>query len=208
MNMGADGEYKVKQCSYTGADCQMWYLYDAGSGYYYIKNKATGLYFDLANGTLANGTEIRNWEFNGSIAQKWSLSPTETLLDGVYTVRCSADTSLGWMIKDGSLDNLAQLVVGTTEQKFVITHGSDNYYNIRVLDSGKMIDVNQASSDPDVTLQQYDDLSNDAQKWLIMPNEDGTYTFVSKCAWLNIDWENGTGERLRTWYGNTAPAQK
>lgn len=208
MNMGADGEYKVKQCSYTGADCQMWYLYDAGSGYYFMKNKATGLYVDLANGTLANGTEIRNWEFNGSIAQKWALSPTETLLDGVYTVRCSADTSLGWMIKDGSRDNLAQLVVGTTEQKFVITHEADNYYNIRVLDSGKMIDVDKASADPDVTLQQYDNLSNDAQKWLIMPNADGTYTFVSKCAWLNIDWENGTGERLRTWYGNTAPAQK
>lgn len=42
-------------------------------GYYYIKNKNSGLYLDVADGSAADGTNIRQWSYNGSDAQKFRI---------------------------------------------------------------------------------------------------------------------------------------
>lgn len=55
----------------AGQSTAGWYLEDGGSGSYMIRNADTGLYLDVANGSLTNGTNVQVWTGNGSNAQKW-----------------------------------------------------------------------------------------------------------------------------------------
>lgn len=209
---GANGEYKVTQCHYTGADCQRWYMIANSDGSYTLKNKGTGKYMDLANGTIADGTDVQTWTANGTSAQKWWLNPTDTLIDGVYTVRSSANTGWGWDISGYSMDGGANLQVWDSQHKFVFQHDDSGYYTIRVLGSGHYIDVPYGKKDNSVSLWQCTYNGGDAQKWLIIPNTDGTYSFVSKCNGKYIDMQGGgtpaNGTDVIQYTGNGTSAQK
>lgn len=210
-NGGSNGEYKVTQCHYTGANCQRWYLIKNNDGSYCLKNKGTGKYLDLSNGKIANGTDIQTWNANGTDAQKWSLKPTDTLIDGVYTVRCAADNSYGWDISGNSKDDGANLQAWNSQHKFVITHATSGYYTIRVLNSGKYLDVYCSNTANGTNITQYKNTDTDNQKWLVIPNTDGTYSFVSKCNGKYIDLNNGStanGTNLQCWSGNGTSSQK
>lgn len=208
---GSNGEYKVTQCHYTGADCQRWYLYQLSDGSFSLKNKGTGKYMDVANGSISNGNDIQTWAGNGTAAQKFWLNPAATLTDGVYTVRCAGDSTYGWDIAGASSDSGANLQAWNSQHKFVISHGEDGLYTIRVLHSGKYLDVYDAGKNNGTNITQYDFHGNANQKWSAIPNTDGTYSFVSKCNGLYIDLNGGTlanGSNLQCWAGNGTNAQK
>lgn len=42
-------------------------------GIYFIKNKNSGRYLDVNNGTDSNGRNVAQWNYNGSNAQKWKV---------------------------------------------------------------------------------------------------------------------------------------
>lgn len=209
---GKNGEYKVTQYSYNGTDSQKWYIIANADGSYTLKNKATGKYMDLDNGTVANGTSIQTWAANGTSAQKWWLTPTDTLIDGVYTVRSSANSGWGWDIAGCSTSSGANLQVWDTQHRFVIQHDEGGYYTIRALNSGHYIDVPNGSSNNGASLHQYTYNDSNAQKWLIIPNTDGTYSFVSKCSGKYIDMKDGgspsNGKDIIQYTGNNTSAQK
>ena len=209
---GANGEYKVTQCGYTDADCQRWYVLKNSDGTYTLKNKGTGKYLDLANGSVANGTDIQTWTGNGSAAQKWYLTPVDTLLDGVYTVRSSVDANYGWDIAGNSSDDGANLQMWSSQHRFVLQHGTDGYYTIRALNSGKYLDVNNGGTANGTNILQWTGNSGNNQKWLVIPNADGTYSFVSKCNGKYIDMNGGgnpaNGTNIQCWDGNGSAAQK
>lgn len=210
-NGGNNGEYKITQCHYTGANCQRWYLIKNSDGSYCLKNKGTGKYMDLSDANVANGTDIQTWKSNGTDAQKWKLVPTDTLIDGVYTVRCAEDNSFGWDISDNSKNDNANLQIWSSQHKFVITHTSSGYYTIRVLNSGKYLDVYCSETANGTNISQYKNTDTDNQKWLVIPNTDGTYSFVSKCNGKYIDLNGGTiakGTNVQCWNGNGSSAQK
>ena len=53
-------------------------LYAASTfeGYYYIKNKNSGLYLDVFNGASTDGTNIQQWTYNGSMRKNLKLCIT------------------------------------------------------------------------------------------------------------------------------------
>ena len=56
-------------------------------GIYYIKNKFSGLYLDIENGSAQDGANIRQWSYNGSDAQKFKFVSTG---DGYYYILTGA----------------------------------------------------------------------------------------------------------------------
>ena len=42
-------------------------------GTYYVQNKNSKLYLDIENGSAENGANIRQWDYNGSDAQKFKF---------------------------------------------------------------------------------------------------------------------------------------
>ncbi len=209
-NGGANGEYIVTQCSYTGADAQRWIIRSKGDGSFTLQNKQSGKFLDLSAGEIYHSNQIQTWEYNGSSAQQWYIDPTDTLPDGTYTVRSASNTAFGWDIAGNSNDNGANLQLWSSDHKFVITHGVDGYYTIRALNSGRYVDVAGGGTDLGTNIHQYDGNGSAAQKWLVIPNPNGTYSFVSKSNSLYMDIAGGViedGSNIRCWEGNGSEAQ-
>lgn len=57
---------------------------------YYIKNKNSGKYLNVNFGTDANGTNVNQWAFDGSIEQKWKVVQNENGTWKIYAM-CSSN---------------------------------------------------------------------------------------------------------------------
>ena len=66
---------------------QTLYVSENVEGVYYIQNKFSGLYLDVADGSSANGANIRQWSYNGSHAQKFKFV---SLGNGYYYILTGA----------------------------------------------------------------------------------------------------------------------
>ena len=69
---------EVKMQSQENADSDtnadfLWYLKDAGSGYYHIYNKKTGKVLDVVRAQNVDGALVATWDNNGGDCQKWNL---------------------------------------------------------------------------------------------------------------------------------------
>ena len=53
-------------------------------GIYFLRNKQTQCYADIQGPTMAQGTEIHQWEFNGYGSQKWTFEHVE---NGYYSIK-------------------------------------------------------------------------------------------------------------------------
>jgi hypothetical protein len=57
----------------------------------------------------------------------------------------------------------------------------DGYYRIMTAKSGKMLDVKAQGKTDGTNIQQYASNESVAQRWIILKNDDGTFSFFSKC---------------------------
>ena len=204
-------------CTYTAneTDAQKWYLKDNGDGSYSLLSKCNGLAMHT-DGTDV-GANLYCRTVDGSSAQKWQLKPQAVLQDGVYLIRNSADTNYHWDIANCSTEDGANLQVWAAEEiedqhRFAMQHDEEGYYTIRALHSGKLVDVDATALEAGTNIQQYTPNGTDAQKWLIIQNSDGSYSFVSKCNGRYLDLEGGgqpiNGQNIFCWTGNGTTAQK
>ncbi len=60
---------------------QRWHLRYVGDGYYNVINHNTGLFLDVNNGDIADGTNVMEWEGNGGDNQLWKFVPAEHAVD-------------------------------------------------------------------------------------------------------------------------------
>ena len=60
---------------------EQWYFVYAGDGFYYIKNRESGLYLEMSSNSTANGTNIRQNKLSatdsGKRLQQWRLLPID-----------------------------------------------------------------------------------------------------------------------------------
>ena len=73
-------------------------------GIYYIKNKFSGLYLDIENGSAQDGANIRQWSYNGSDAQKFKFVSTG---DGYYYILTGATSYKKCVDVDGGSSKTA-----------------------------------------------------------------------------------------------------
>ena len=101
-------------------------------GIYYIKNKFSGLYLDIENGSAQDGANIRQWSYNGSDAQKFKFVSTGDgyyyILTGATSYKKCVDVD-GGSSKDGT--NIMQWSYwGGEMQKYRIVQNADGTYAI------------------------------------------------------------------------------
>jgi len=65
---------------------QRWHLRYVGDGYYNIINHNTGLFLDVNNGDMADGTNVMEWEGNGGDNQLWKFVPAEHAVDAIAPI--------------------------------------------------------------------------------------------------------------------------
>ena len=216
---GYKGYANVTQFPFADGDAaSMWMLKDAGNGSFYVVNK-NGLFLDVYNAQIANGTNIGGWCGNSGDAQKWKLvavNGEQTIADGCYNIRSAADHKYGLDVEGVSKENSANVhlwTIGTgNNQKWRVKYLGDGYYSISAVHSGKALDMQNAGTDNGTNIQQYDNgaATNSAQQWIIKDAGNGEYYIIHKNG-LFLDLANGTlanGTNIRGHVGNRSSAQK
>ncbi len=223
----------VCQWNYWGGDCQLWYLEPATAkgnsttgldGTYYIKNKFSGKYLDVANGSWDNGANIQQWEYNGCTAQQFKLVSDGNGYYEIYTGNTDFSMCLDvWGASAADGTNIAQgTYYGNDCQKFEIVEVSDGVFAIKTKNSGaaSCLDVYAWSADNGGNVCQWSYWGGDCQLWYLESAEpegnstaglDGTYYIKNKFSSLYLDVVNGSGDdgaNIQQWYYNGYDAQK
>lgn len=149
-------------------------LYAASTfeGYYYIKNKNSGLYLDVANGSSVNGTNIAQWSYNGSDAQKFRIRHYGNGDYYILTANSGYNSSidvLNGSAADGT--NIEQWTYwGGTMQLFRIQQNSDGTVAFLTKASGytSALDVADGSTAAGANVQQWNYWGGDMQKWKLI----------------------------------------
>ncbi|KFM93542.1 beta-xylosidase [Paenibacillus macerans] len=159
-------------------------------GYYYIKNKNSGLYLDVADGSAADGTNIRQWSYNGSDAQKFRIVHHSNGDYYILTANSSYKSSIdvnGGSPADGT--NIEQWAYwGGPMQLFRIQQNEDGTVAFLTKASGytSALDVADGSTSAGANVQQWNYWGGDMQKWkLIKAGGTGNVSRSSGAALLS-----------------------
>ena len=109
----------------------------------------------------------------------------KVLEDGEYRIKSQKNDKRYLCIENNSNNNEAKIVLQnyTNESNYIfrIKSCDDGCYTITAINSSKVIDVPGASHNIETKLHQYESNGTDAQKWKITPNDNGSYSLISKC---------------------------
>lgn len=186
---------QLNQYAYDKGKDQMWYLEDAGDGYYYIVNRLDRNYcVTVKDSKTDNGTAILiSKKANGS-NQKWYLaSYMEPVVYGTFEIAPVAAPDLRADLTGGSHDNGANIQLwhrnGAKAQQWTLTQlGTDlvdgeekAYYSVKSVESGKYWDV--PTSDGTITgynVQQYDNDGYSDMHYYLEDQGDGTFVIRNR----------------------------
>lgn len=151
------------------------YVSENVEGIYYIQNKYSGLYMDVADGSTENGTNIQQWEYNGGDAQKFKFV---SLGNGYYYILTGASGYSKCVdIDSGSSADGANVMQweywGGTMQQYRIVQQADGSYAILTGASGcaSGLDVYGWSTESGGNINQWNYWGGDCQKWYLIEAE-------------------------------------
>ena len=208
----------VQQYDYRGISSQKWII-KKEDGYYSIISKLSGLYLDVRNGNIENGTKLDIYEGNETEAQKFifkdaTLKANQEIPDGIYKIATKLNSNMVLDVNGGSNNNGANVQIwendNVQQKKFEITYHTENngYYEIKSVNSGKVLDIAGASTKNGANVQQYEANGTEAQQWIIQKYGDG-YCIASKLSGqyldiANANSTNGTNVQMYDGKGNLA----
>ena len=207
-----------------GATNQLWKItYSKTRGYTIASALNTKFVLGLQGGKKAKEganvqiqTSTKNtWQQWWLVALKPDVKAKKTLKDGVYTIATSANAKQLIDVEGASQKNGANVDVWKSNsgfnQKWAITRGSDNFYTIVSVSSGKALDIDGASVLVGANVLQWAQKKSgaDNQKWAIQKNSDGSYTFISKLNGMALSVTgSANGKNVRTYADNGASHEK
>ena len=127
----------------SGEDCMRLELKDAGDGYFYIKDKAHGLYLDVSGAASKDGTNVQFYKGNKSDAQKWKLI-WKDFKNAKYLMlspKCAPDKYLSVENNGAGGKNNLKLWgdLHNQKQKFYVREEADGYTLLIHTFSGKCV---------------------------------------------------------------------
>ena len=98
---------------------------------FYIKNAYSGRYLDVQGGIKANGTNVQQYEYNGTASQQWYVKYNS---DGSFTFYSKLGSDYVLDIKGGDANDSVNVQIyqynGTDSQKFKFYYRSTSTYAI------------------------------------------------------------------------------
>jgi len=140
-------------------------------GTYYIRNKFSGKYLDVTNGSADNNANIQQWEYLANAAQQFKFVDAG---DGYYYIYTGASgfskvvDVAGKSTADGA--NILQYAYkGSTNQKFKIEEVSSGVYAIKtgITSGASCLDVYGWSADNGGNIAQWNCWGGDCQLWYL-----------------------------------------
>ena len=108
-----------------------------------------------------------------------------TVTNGTYNIACYTDKTLGLDCYDNGTANgtnvqIYPLTSTDKNKQFVLTKQSGDYFQIKDVNSGKVLDVTGGANVAGTNVELYEWNGTDAQLWKFSKNSDGSYTISSK----------------------------
>ena len=220
-NNKASNGISIIQKTKQGTDDEKWIINSEGNGTYSINSKINNSSIDVPEYNAVDGQKLQLHDWNGETAQKFTFTKVkkkEKLKDGTYRITMFSNEKLSFDIDAGKRENGANLQLwswageNSYQQQFKLIYDStDNTYVIYNINSGKVLDVQNASYTPGANVWQYEYNGTDAQKWYIEQNNDNSYNIKSKLNGLYLDIADGKladGGNVQVYSYNGTNAQK
>ena len=192
---------KLQTYAANGTKAQKWIIEKDGERYRIVSALNGQKVADIPGGSIASGAGLQLYSTNGTAAQSfYFVDPTavrseldklasdnrEAVKDGDYAIVAGPDLSR--MVLDvvgGSASSGANVQIyqsnTTAAQRWRVSHDDDGYLTITNVKSGKVLDVSAGSTSLGTNVQQYAACgdANYAQKWIAVPNGDGSVRLLS-----------------------------
>lgn len=212
-NAGATAESNIIQESYSGADIQQWTIVEYSKGVYFIINKTSGLAIGLPSEVPTVGMQLKLYQPTDANVLKFYLVKQAVLPNSTYRfapinkIQSSLEVING-LKTDGANVHLWENNEAPC-QKWTLALQDDYSYKITNYNSNKTLEV-EHSIPLEGNVQQMCDRHLAAQRWNIIPNKNGTYTFFSKHGkpqavnLIDSDTANGTNINTYSYHGGIA----
>lgn len=192
---------KLQTYAANGTKAQKWIIEKDGERFRIVSALNGQKVADVPGGSIASGAGLQLYSANGTAAQsfyfvdstavrseldKLASDNREVVKDGDYAIAAGPDLSR--MVLDvtgGSASNGANVQIyqsnTTAAQRWRVSHDDDGYLTITNVKSGKVLDVSAGSTCLGTNVQQYTACgdANYAQKWIAVPNGDGSVRLLS-----------------------------
>ena len=192
---------KLQTYAANGTKAQKWIIEKDGERFRIVSALNGQKVADVPGGSIASGAGLQLYSANGTAAQSfYFVDPTavrseldklasdnrEVVKDGDYAIAAGPDLSR--MVLDvtgGSASSGANVQIyqsnTTAAQRWRVSHDDDGYLTITNVKSGKVLDVSAGSTCLGTNVQQYTACgdANYAQKWIAVPNGDGSVRLLS-----------------------------
>ena len=193
-----------------------------GNGYYTIKNVLSKKVLDVENGIAKSGTNVWQYEANGTNAQSWIIKEAEEkgyyyIISKLGNLYLDAENTI---IKNGTNIRISNKT-GTDKQKFKFTETTavipektieSGYYTISTkLDDGKILDISSASKENKANVQIWSNANVKQQKFKVTYDGNGYYTIQNVLSKKMLDVANGAavcGANVWQYENNNTNAQK
>ena len=138
---------------------------DAGSTYYHISNKNSGLLLDVSGASKTAGANVIQWSNTGGANQKWTLVSVGS---GYFNI---VNQNSGLLLDvSGASKTAGALVIQSTNnsgtnQQWSLVAVSGGYYNIVNRNSGLLLDMSGASISAGANVIQWTSNGGTNQQW-------------------------------------------
>ena len=143
---------------------------------FYIKNACTGQYLDVSQGTAANGTNVQQYKYNGTVSQRWCIHYNTDGTATLFSRVGATDTYVYALdISGGSSENYANVQIykynATDSQKFKIMAGTNGalVFYTKVSNYSKAIVLNGPSFNQGANIDQYTFQNHINEFWILEP---------------------------------------
>lgn len=170
---------------------------DGLDGEYYIKSTYSGLYLDVTDGSLKDGTNVQQYEYSGNASQQFKLVSDGK---GYYSILTAVSDYKSCIDIEGGNANEGTNVIqwtyhGGDMQKFEIVEVSSGIYAIKTKATGgrSCLDVYELSTESGGNIVQWNYGGGDNQHWYLEPaGADGSHNITD----LEGDFSIGEKEVL------------
>ena len=220
-NTKASNGTSIIQKTEQGTDDEKWIIKDEGNGTYSINSKINYSSIEVPSGNAVNGQKLQIYDWQNNQNQKFTITKvryTKKIEDGVYRITASTNESMSFDIDYGKRENGTNVQLWdwagekSYQQQFKFIYDSKSEaYTIYNINTGKVLDVQNAGKTSGTNIWQYESNGTYAQKWILEQNGDGTYSIKSKLNGLYIDIQNNNisnGGNVQLYEGNGTDAQK
>jgi len=188
----AENGANIQQWGTDGSSVHdIWKLYSAGDGYYYVASCVGdgGTYvLDVTGRKADNGTNIDLYQYNGGTNQQFMFTANS---DGSYKIRTRVTGEKSAVeVADASTASGANVqqweINGAACQDWILESAADPgiamdtsvYYTFENVNSGLVMDIVNGNMAEGENVQQWERNGFDCQKWTLTPFGSGNYYWI------------------------------